>query len=346
MFFFLANIVVLVFAALVSWWLSDFDTRLTGDETKDRIGRGIRCGISLLVVEVSFWSLWRYWRYDDRLSGALYLFTLLPLLIIWAGCIGEMVAQGFTWLIDPHSNKEFDPKKNLRDMDTLAALIRDGRHDEAVQLYETLKGSGDGNVLTMEALLDRAGIPREHFRRSKPLFEAGRLQREGKFSEVETILKSLLTQNPANVDAAMMLMRLYAQDLRQSGKAAEILRALEKQPHISPAVIEYAQRSLHDWGRKKIKPKVEPLPESVEELLKSGYLGTAIEILEQKAAEQPEDFDAQLKLAEAHGLYSGNIQRAKKIITAMEDDPRFSSEQIRIAKSKLQEWREAKPQQN
>jgi len=286
------------------------------------------------------------------LPGALGALPILfviggVLAVVWAGCLTELISQGFHHLTGfASSSREFDPHKSTHDMDALAALIRDGRHGEAVQLYEALKASGDGNVLTMEALLDRAGIPREHFRRSNPLFEAGRLQKEGKISEAEAVLKSLLAQNPANVDAAMMLMRLYAQDLRQSGKAAEILRALQEQPHISSAVIEYAQRSLHDWARKKIKPKAEPLPESVEELLQSGYLGTAIEILEQKAAEQPEDFGAQLKLAEAHGLYSGNFQRAKKIITAMEDNPRFSSEQIRMAKSKLQEWREAKPQRN
>ena len=141
----------------------------------------------------------------------------------------------------------------------------------------------------------------------------------------------------------MMLMRLYVRDLRQTGKAVEILRKLQKQPHVSAAAIEYAQRSLHDWGRKKIEPRTEPLPESAEELLKAGYLGTAIEILEQQAKEQPDNFEAQLKLAEAYGFYSADLSRAKKIIEQMEADSRFNKEQIQMANARLDAWRKAKP---
>ena len=38
------------------------------------------------------------------------------------------------------------------------------------------------------------------------------------------ILNSLLAQNPRNLDAAMMLMRLYAQDLHRPEKAEEVLQ--------------------------------------------------------------------------------------------------------------------------
>jgi hypothetical protein len=81
------------------------------------------------------------------------------------------------------------------------------------------------------------------------------------------------------------------------------------------------------------------LPESIDELLANGYLGTAIEILEQKAVEQPGNFDLQLKLAEAYGLHSGNLQRAKKIIETLENKSCFSAEQMQVAKAKLDEWR-------
>ena len=117
--------------------------------------------------------------------------------------------------------------------------------------------------------------------KTKPLAEAHRLRSEGKFSEAETILQSLLAENPSNVDAALMLMRLYVQDLRRSDKAAEVLRSLEKQPHIPSATIEYARRSIDDWGQRKPEPAAVVLPESVDELLARGHLGTAIEMLEQ-----------------------------------------------------------------
>lgn len=337
----LADILLLALGLAAAWWVSGHDSKLIGDNGRnDILRRSIRCGITFLLLTILLLL--------PRSLGSLPLLFAIGgmLAVTWAGCIAELFSQGFRHLIGfAGTNREFDPHESTHGMDALAELIRNGRHEEAAKLYETLKASGSGNVLAMETLLDRAGIPREKIERSNPLFEAGNLQRQGKFSEAEAILKPLLEKNPANVDAAMMLMRLYVRDLRQSGKAAEILRALEKQPHIDAAAIEYAQRSLHDWGRKKIEPKAEPLPESVEELLQAGYYGTAIEMLEQKAKEQPDDFAAQLKLAEAYGLHSGDLPRAKKIIEQMEQKSCFSEEQIRIAKAKLDEWREAKPKQ-
>ena len=183
-------------------------------------------------------------------------------------------------------------------------------------------------------------------RQLEEIESSSRLRAEGKFGEAETVLKSLLAENPSNVDAALMLMRLYAQDLRRSDKAAEVLRSLESQPHIPSAHLEYARRSINEWGQRKSAPAAEVLPESVDELLAGGYLGTAIEILEHKIKEQPKDFDLWLKLAEAHGRHSGNFQRAEKIVRQIESNRGFSAEQIQLAKARLKEWREAKPQRN
>jgi predicted Zn-dependent protease len=227
----------------------------------------------------------------------------------------------------------------------VASLLKSGRHEEAAQLCERLKKSGDANILVLETMLARSGIQFDNGRKPKPLVVAHRLRSEGKFTEAETILQTLLAENPSNVDAALMLMRLYVRDLRRSDKAAEILRALEKQPHIPSAHIEYARRSIHEWGQRKSAPAAEVLPESVDELLACGYLGTAIEILERKIKEQPGDLDLWLKLAEAHGRHSGNFQRAGKIVQKMEGNRAFTAEQIRLAKAKLVEWREAKPRE-
>jgi len=333
---FLTDILLLVLVLATTWWLSGHDANLAGDNSaRDILRRSIRCGITFLLLIILL--LLPY-----SIASAPFVFAIGALLaIIWAGCVTELFSQGFRGLIGfAGTDREFDEHASTRNLDELAELVRAGRHAEAAQLFEKCKASAGGNVVAMEALLDRAGIAREQFQRANPLRDAAQLQREGKFSEAEAALKSLLVENPAHIDAAIMLMRLYVCDLKQSGKAAEVLRALEKQPHISPAAVEYAQRSLHDWGRKKIEPKTEPLPESVEELLQAGYYGTAIEMLEQKVAEQPDNFEAQLKLAEAHGR-SGNLPRAKKIIEQMES--RFSEEQIQIAKVKLDEWRKFAP---
>jgi tetratricopeptide (TPR) repeat protein len=335
------NIILLMVAAAIAWWLSGFDSRVTGENKRaDFIHRGIRCGSTLFLLAILV-----------SLPRSIVILPLLLLIagllaLIWTGCVTELCAGWFHRLVDPEDKREFDPNQSARNMDMVASLIKNGRNDEAVQLCEMLKESGDANVMVLETLLARNGIKFESAKKPRPLTEAYNLRSQGKFDEAAEFLNSMLAENPANVDAALMLMRLYVQDLKRSDKAGEVLRALEKQPHIPAGHIDYAQRSIQDWGRPKRAPEIVALPESVDELLACGYLGTAIEILERKIKEQPRDFDSWLKLAEAHGLYSANIPRAEKIIEKLEAGNNFSAEQIQIAKEKLKEWREAKPQKN
>ncbi len=74
-------------------------------------------------------------------------------------------------------------------------------------------------------------------------------------------------------------------------------------------------------------------------MLAQGHLGTAIEILEEKTREQPQDFDLWLKFAEVYAVHCGNVNRAEKIVRQIETNPAFSVEQIKTAKVKLSEWR-------
>jgi tetratricopeptide (TPR) repeat protein len=335
------DIILLSVAAAIAWWLSGFDSRLTGESGKaDLMRRGIRCGSTLFLLVILF-SL----PYSIASAPPMLLIVAL-LALIWTGCITELGARFFHRLVDPEDKREFDPHQSARNMDMVASLLKGGRHEEAAQLCATLKESGDANILVLETLLARSGIQFEHDRKPKPLTEAYHLRSQGKFDEAAAVLNSLLAENPSNVDAALMLMRLYAQDLRRSDKAAEVLRALEQQPHIPSGHIDYARRSIQDWQRKKSAPEIVALPESVDELIACGYLGTAIDVLERKVKEQPDDFDSWLKLAEAQGLHSANIHRAEKIVQKIENNRSFSAEQIQTAKVKLKEWREAKPQQN
>ncbi len=327
---------LLALAAMAMWWLSGFDAKVTGENRKaDLIRRGTRCGATLLLLAVLL-SLPR------SIASWPVLFLIAGLLaLMWAGRLAELGARGFHRMVDPDDPREFDPKQSARELDRVAKLLKSGRREEAAQLCAALKESGDANVLVLEALLARHGIQVETDRKPKPLAEAHRARMEGKFDKSEGILKSLLEENPSNVHAALMLMRLYVQDFRRSDKATEVLRSLEKQPHLPPGSIEYARRSIVEWGQKKSAPAATVLPESVDELLACGHLGTAIEMLEQKIREQPKDFDLWLKLAEAHGLYSGNRHRAEKIVQQIESNRCFSAEQIERAKAKLAEWREA-----
>jgi tetratricopeptide (TPR) repeat protein len=331
------NIILLLAAAAIAWWLSGFDSRVTGENKKtDLIRRILRC-VATFVLATIFFS-------EPSILGILILPVSIGLL--WCGCLAELFSRGFHRLIDSNDRREFDPHQSASNLDTVASLLKSGRHEEAAQLCEALKKSGDANILVLETMLARSGIQFDSGRKPKPLVEAHRLRSEGKFTEAETILQTLLAENPSNVDAALMLMRLYVRDLRRSDKAAETLRALEKQPHMPSAHIEYARRSIHEWGQRKSAPAAVVLPESVDELLACGYLGTAIDILERKIKDQPKDFDLWLKLAEAHGLHSGNVQRAGKIVQQIEANHGFSAEQIQAAKARLEEWRELKPGKN
>ena len=136
-----------------------------------------------------------------------------------------------------------------------------------------------------------------------------------------------------------MLIQLFAQDMRRSDKACEVLRSIEKQPTIPSAYIEFVRRSIYEWRNPPKKVVVEVQPKSIYELIAHGYFGTAIEILEQKTKEQPQDFNLWMKLAETHGQHCGNVDRAEKIIQQIEANSAFSPEQIQHAKTKLKEWR-------
>jgi len=251
----------------------------------------------------------------------------------------ELFARWFHYLVDPQDRREADLNQSLRDLDRLAGLVRDGRKEEAIRLCRALKKSGDASVLAMDTVLEHLGVKPETGSRPKPLLEAHQLRLQRRFSEAQAILRSLLVVNPANVDAAMMLMRIYAEDLRRPVLAARVLQALEKQPHVPAAHLDFARRSIHEWSREKPKPEPEePQPESLEELLARGYFGTAIELLQQKIREQPGDFEVRLRLAEVHGRYCGNLPRAEKIVRNMEAQSGFAPEQIRDARRRLEQW--------
>jgi tetratricopeptide (TPR) repeat protein len=342
MLFILANFVVLASATCFFWWLSGYDSRLTDENPReDFIRRALRCGITLLLVEVAFWGLWQYCQDGDRVAGFLYIATTLPLALIWTGCLSHVAAHIFTWLIDPEDKREFDPKYATRELDAIGNLIRMGKKDEAIRLCQILIQSGDANIPALEMTLAHLGVPQPDAKIFKPLITASALRREGKFGEAEVLLSSLLLKNPRDLDAAMMLARLYAQDFHRLDKAAEVLSALEKQPHISKDHIEFARRSIREWNapqRKKSEAVV--LPESVDELLAQKFFGTAVEKLERKIKEQPQDFDLLMKLAEIHAIQLANFPRAEKIVQLLETDQNFSAAQIASARARLKEWRE------
>jgi tetratricopeptide (TPR) repeat protein len=334
----LALTILLTLAAVAFWWLSGFDSLVTGENRRaDLTRRTLRCGATLILLVFFYGQPLNYFLIP------LLLIIPITLALMWRGCLSELGARWALRLVDSDDQREFDPRRSERDVHAVANLLKAGRNEEALKLSETLKKSGDANILVLEALLAREGISFDTGRKVNPLAVASGLCLEGKFTEAESVLNSVLAEKPSNLDAALMLMRLCVQDLGRIDKASDILRALEKQPHIPASHIEYARRSIHEWEQPKPVPEKVVLPETVEELLAAGYFGTAVEMLERKLTEQPDDFDSWLKLAEAHSRHSGNHHKAVKLVHQLEAGQRFTAEQIQSARTKLAEWRQAHP---
>jgi hypothetical protein len=341
----LLYVILAVLAFGLAWWLSGYDPHVTGENRwKDFLRRFLRILATVILLAVLFGL------HPAGMAGGYGFVPFLMIIpvsigLIWCGCISECWASGLHHFVFFGGKGEFDPHEGTRQLEQLASLLKAGRREEALQLAGQLMESGDASVLALEAILARADIEWKTASPHDPLAEVYRLHSQGNFAEVEKTLKLLVEKHPSHVHALLLLIRLYAQDLKQPDQAAEALRRLERVPHIPAWQVEYARRSLLDWGQEKpaLPPPV-PLPESIDELLAQGYSGTAIEILEQKIKEQPGDFDSWLKLAEAQGLYCHNLQAAEKIVRKIENNRLFTAEQVQLAKTKLAGWRVAAPQ--
>jgi thioredoxin-like negative regulator of GroEL len=209
--------------------------------------------------------------------------------------------------------------------------------------------------------VEPSSVGGEGAKKNKPLAEADRLRTQGNLTQAEVKLTDLLKQEPSNQAAALMLMRLYAEDRQRRDLAEAELSRITNQRHIPPAFIEYARRSIAEWsapraGTEDRDDMVESLPlphpagespsptapaaaVSVDELIANGCLGTAIERLEEELKERPNDFDLWLKLAEAQAVHCGNLSRAGKIVERLKTNPAFTSEQVQQAQAKLKEWK-------
>jgi len=343
MFLLLANTGVLLLVTLVAWWLSWYDPQVMGvNDRNDLLRRSLRCGVNLLLAEAAIWSLWQFTFFENRADGEMYLALVLALAFLWGGCVTALLSRAFKWLVKPDDELGWEIDRSLRDLDTLARLVRNSQRKEAIQLCLKLKESGGTSVLALETILEHLGIAQQnHVRQPDPLVEVSRLRRQGKYGQAEARLKSLLSKNPDNVDAAMMLIRLYAQDLLYPDKAQKVLRALEKRPHVPRGHTDFARRSIQDWSEGKPEPEPVPmLPESIDELLAQGHLGTAVERLEQKVSEQPEDFDLRMRLAGVHAELCGSVNSAEAVVKQIDGNPAFNPAQIQTAKARLGEWRQ------
>lgn len=354
---------LLLITALVAWWLSGYDAKVTGEnKSADLKRRAARCGVTLLLVAAALGAS----AGSPRFGGFVFLGMVLPLGIFWAGCLSEVFTRMFHGLIDSADHTQRDPTKHTRDLDRLAALVEEGRSGEAIELSTALLKTGESSMLAIETLLFRLYdemFSDQRAPNSAALAEADQLYREGHWAEAEAQFNQLLKREPLNLPTTIALLRFYSRDLRSSLRAQQLLKFLEDKSDLAPGFLEYARRQSDLWLRavpqtksaegiesllvhRKHSQDPAPLPDpkeaTVSSLLADGCFGTAIEVLETRVREQPQDFESWLILAEAHGVYCGNLGRAGKIIGRMELNKQFSPAQIQIARAKLQEWRARK----
>jgi hypothetical protein len=339
------NLGILAAVALGVWWLTGHDKSWDGQSKRDRhLTRALRTVGVVFLFSLLLWAAENGGGPED---APLMIIIPVGIALILRSSISEVFAGGFVRFLDPslHDSREIDLKRAQRHRDNIAWLIHHGKRDEAVKLCEELKQSGELDEATLAHTLEFLGVKQDFGKISDPLHEAGRLRAQGKFTEAETFLKARLTKQPADSGAALMLIRLYAEDLKQPDAAAKLLAAMEKEPHISKDHLEFARRSLAEWNRPNRKapvPADEMLPPSLEEMLARGFFGSAIELLEEKIKAQPRDLDLRLKLAEIHALHCDNLPRAEKIVRQLGAEKVFSAGQVSSAEAKLKEWRERK----
>jgi len=336
------DLIFILLVTAMGWWLSGFDSRLTGEDHRaDFTRRAIRTAISCLLAMLAV------------LVGGLAVPFFLMIALVWMSCVAELGARIFHRLVDPDDDRKFDPKEIDRNLDLLGNLIKQGRLREALDLCRKLQDASEGSHLGLEATVHRLYLETLDSAEKSPLLaDVRQLIERGEFESAESRLKQILASQPGNSAAMLLLMRMYAANLSRADKAQALLRPAQNQPQLHPAFAELARRSIQDWAAQGMRSApVEtqsalvavPAPEpelSVDELLNTSQFSTAVERLEKSVAEEPRNFELWLKLAEVYAVYCADFHQAGKIIQKMERTAAFNAEQIQQAKSKLREWRE------
>ena len=115
------RLIIIAAIAALAWWLSGYDSLVTGENLRaDLIRRGLRCGGTLLIL--AFGSI----------NPGLMIFMFVAIAILWASCLSELFARAFQVFVDHPDNREFDPILPTRELNRLAALVRDGLNEEAM----------------------------------------------------------------------------------------------------------------------------------------------------------------------------------------------------------------------
>src|SRR6185436_7072742 len=152
--------------------------------------------------------------------------------------------------------------------DRLAALVRDGRNHEAIELCGRLLECNEASALAIETNLFELYhkmLAEDRLARSTPLADVLRLRKAQRFNEGIGKLEALLKKQPHNIGAAFLLMRIHAEDLRDPESARRVLQSLRPQASIPPAFSEFAGQRIKEWSG--TVPRRQKSAEGIESLL-------------------------------------------------------------------------------
>lgn len=219
--------IVLAASALAAWWLSAYDTHVTGENLGADFTRRItRVGITVFVMGVATAGILS----RNRFGGFTAIGLIVPLALYWSGCGSEFAAHSFHALIDSSSQK--------------------GRHEEALELCTRLAKSGEVSALAMETMLFRIydGLLSDERLLANPALAVARtLIAAGQFEEAEAKLRLRWKREPADLPAGLVLIRLCATDLRSPGVAQLLIKNCENRPSLPPYFAAYARHRLQMW---------------------------------------------------------------------------------------------------
>jgi hypothetical protein len=328
------HIIGLLLLIAVGGWLSGYDSGLlVGGGVQNFWRRFIRVALTVGLVEVLIY-----------LPGMTRPVVSVVIGVVWVGCGMELVTHLFHRLLDPAFNdrRPLDVRAREHYADEIARLIHSGQREKAFELCERLKVTGEIPRQNLEDIEACLGMDP---RKPCPLDEAVRLRKAGHFAAAVTWLNALLHSQPRHAQAVILLMRIYAEDLRQPDQAAAVLQRWEKEPGLAPAQVKFARRRLAKWvaaarqpSTADAAPSAGPAP-TVEELVAHGHYGTAVEQLERELTQSPTDFSGWLKLAEIYACHCGNLAHAGKIIRQLNQTSPFNREQRHLVAQRLKEWR-------
>jgi len=252
-------VITLLITLTVAWWLSRYDTAVTGEnKAADLKRRALRCGVTLVLVALAVGC-----------GGFAYIAAAVLLAVVWAGCLSEISARGFHGLIDSTDTREFDPGKTDRELDRLASLVRTGQKEEASQLCAQLLKSGEVSALAMEAVLARMSHQEGKSAEGIESLLVGRspseppetkgdsdaasvpeLLSKGYFGTAIELLEGQLKARPDDFELWLKLTEAHGRYCGNFGHAGQIITKMQANPAFTPEQIQIAKAKLQEWRTK------------------------------------------------------------------------------------------------